>query len=86
MCLLTSLPQAKNVLRSHFLFVGIVEKWDMSVCLFHAMLGGSPAATQFKNIHPGRARQADSSTGKLVDYDDAALRGKTDKHDYEVYR
>lgn len=50
----------KSALRSldRFLFVGLVEHFNASICLFHAMLGPpaqgvAPSIPQFTNLHPG---------------------------------
>jgi len=51
------LAEAARRLRDDFLFVGLTEDFDASVCLFHARLGGTtlPVAAQFLNGRP-RAR------------------------------
>ena len=49
------------------------------------MLGGQPTSTQFKNVHPGRTRQVDGSTGQLADYNTSLLEGHDNRHDDEIY-
>ena len=52
--------RAISVLRSdRFAFVGLVEHWDLSVCLFHAMMGGgsSPLGAEFRHLgHSANSR------------------------------
>ena len=45
---------------SKYLFVGITDDWDRSVCLFHKMLGGKPKQIQYENILPGTYEKAKS--------------------------
>jgi len=35
-----------------FMFVGITEEYDLSICLFHAMFGGQPLRAEFENVRP----------------------------------
>ena len=44
------------VVRRVLRFVGLTERFDASVCLFHAQLGGAPVAAQFENARPAVAR------------------------------
>ena len=46
------LRRAMDIVENDFLFVGITEDFDMSVCLFHAMLGGTVNPNEFKNSRP----------------------------------
>ena len=34
--------EALRRVRHDLLFVGLTERWDAAVCLFHARLGGAP--------------------------------------------
>jgi hypothetical protein len=34
-------------------FFGITHRWTESICLFHAVFGGEPRASQFLNVRPG---------------------------------
>jgi hypothetical protein len=46
--------QVVEILTHKFSFVGLTEKFDESVCLFHAMFGGLPVAVQMpssRRIH-----------------------------------
>lgn len=36
-----------------FMFVGLTEEFDLSVCLFHAMFGGECLPVEFENMRPG---------------------------------
>ena len=46
------LAEAIRRLKDDFRFVGLTGRWDESVCLFHARLGGAPVAAQFLNSRP----------------------------------
>ena len=46
------LAEAVRRLRDDFRFVGLTDRWDQSICLFHARLGGEPVAAQFLNSRP----------------------------------
>ena len=69
-----TLEHLKNAVRAieyEFAFVGITERYDSSVCLFHAMYGGEPRAAEFLNTHPtkyvGRKVEDPSLLGKYPD-------------------
>ena len=66
-----------------FAFVGLVERWDESVCLFHATMGvGSyPIAGELQ--HFGHSRAALRRPGRR--YDEGWLRGFVDTADERVY-
>jgi len=64
---------ARKRLREGFVFVGLVEEWDMSVCLLHAALGGDCSASDFANMHPGsNASQELYETSELMGFTDVA--------------
>ena len=44
---------ALHRLRDGFAFVGLTEEWAISICLFHAMHGGTCRAAEFVNSRPG---------------------------------
>jgi len=44
------LVEAKRIVRDEFLFVGLTDQFDRSVCLFHAMLGGTVQTNEFVNM------------------------------------
>lgn len=46
-----ALAAAKR-LREGFVFVGIMEEWDMSMCLFHKIFGGHCWHSDFENSRP----------------------------------
>ena len=76
--------RAVATLRSgRFAFVGLVERWDESVCLFHATMGvGSyPIAGELQ--HFGHSRAALRRPGGR--YDEGWLRGFVDTADERVY-
>ena len=42
-----------------FAFVGLVEYWDLSVCLYHSVFGGpSPVTAELENVRPGDYKAA----------------------------
>lgn len=45
------ISNAVAALNDEFAFVGIMERYNASVCLFHKMFGGSPRAVEFQNTH-----------------------------------
>jgi len=69
--------EAKFRLQTGFSFIGITEKWDLSICLFNKMFNQACQSLQFKNSH------ATSNASTL--YDTAALKGWRDPYDNELY-
>jgi len=64
---------AKQRLRSGFVFVGITDEWDLSICLLHAIFGGSCLATDFEDIRPGPNHSENLyDTSELMGYKDLA--------------
>jgi hypothetical protein len=56
-----------------FAFIGLAEKWCLSVCLFHEMFGGGFHESEFIKLRSGRA----ASSGEVEDlrhYEDVADR------------
>eukprot|EP00403_Amphidinium_massartii_P011033 CAMPEP_0178419552 /NCGR_PEP_ID=MMETSP0689_2-20121128/25670_1 /TAXON_ID=160604 /ORGANISM="Amphidinium massartii, Strain CS-259" /LENGTH=333 /DNA_ID=CAMNT_0020040995 /DNA_START=69 /DNA_END=1070 /DNA_ORIENTATION=+ len=47
-----SINLALQLLKSEFSFVGIQEEWSLSVCLFHAIFGGSISDHELMNARP----------------------------------
>ena len=70
-----------------FAFVGLVEHWGLSVCLYHARLGGPPPITaELANVRPSSAKNA------LREQDTARLHAALQEHapsrlveDSEIY-
>merc|ERR1719272_267853 len=44
-------------LEDGFSFVGLTDRWALSVCLFHAMFGGECHEREFENVRPGARRR-----------------------------
>lgn len=66
-------------LREGVAFVGLTDDWDLSICLFHAMFGGTcvPEEMEYNREGPNR-------TGHEP-YDTAAMEDFVDVHDGKVY-
>lgn len=58
-------------------FVGLTERWDDSICLFHRMFGGRMSTAQMVDFHQG------SSNGNA--YDESELDGFIDSVDEKIY-
>ena len=69
------LEEAVRRVRHALRFVGLTERFDASVCLFHARLGGAPVAAQFENARPAAAAAAGGVAAAVLTNDtwDAAL-------------
>jgi len=65
-------------LKEGFVFVGITEEWNLSICLLHAMFGGQCQASEFENDRPGEGPSAERSLA-------SQLNGFSDKLDGQVY-
>mmetsp|Transcript_27241 Transcript_27241/g.72334 ORF Transcript_27241/g.72334 Transcript_27241/m.72334 type:complete len:361 (+) Transcript_27241:84-1166(+) len=64
---------AKQRLRSGFVFVGITDEWNLSICLLHAIFGGSCLATDFEVVRLGSNRSENLyDTSELMGYKDLA--------------
>ncbi|CAE7370572.1 Pol [Symbiodinium necroappetens] len=74
--------EAARRVREGFAFVGVMEEWDLSICLFHKMFGGPCRADDFANEHP--TPNANKTAEGL--YDTAPLQGFHDDLDGIVYQ
>ena len=43
---------AMERLRDGFAFVGLTEEWNLSMCLWHTMIGGTPYVEEFQTYRP----------------------------------
>lgn len=71
------LAEAVRRVGHDFRYVGLTDRWDASVCLFHASLGGSPVPAQFLNTRPrapgGRGQRVSERAALPADPWDEAL-------------
>uniref|UniRef100_A0A7S2AX14 Uncharacterized protein n=1 Tax=Alexandrium andersonii TaxID=327968 RepID=A0A7S2AX14_9DINO len=86
-----NLDLAVQRLREGFMFVGLMEEFDLSVCLFHAMFGGECLPVEFENMRKGGPRSsypelADLYNVDQVLYDIAAERFWRDVKAFGVHR
>lgn len=80
---------------SRFAFVGLIEQWAASVCIFHALMsrGSAIVREELTLTHAGAKRTAAGAGGSgsslgpanTFRYDESALRGFVDVHDERVY-
>lgn len=70
---------ADRIASGGFGFVGLVEEWELSVCLFHRLLGGRPKPLEFAAVRVNRAAGRHGLGGGL------GLRGDIDPADEAVY-
>ena len=78
---LVEMAQALHRLRTGFIFIGITEQWDLSICLFHAKYGGKCNAYETLNTRPGR--YLDDAHPSYYDTDE--LNGFVDIFDRQLY-
>uniref|UniRef100_A0A7R9ZZP0 Uncharacterized protein n=1 Tax=Pyrodinium bahamense TaxID=73915 RepID=A0A7R9ZZP0_9DINO len=70
--------EAKMRLRTGFSFIGMTEKWELSICLFNVMLNQTCCADQFLNFRPTYGNHQTT-------YDTAVLNGWRDPYDNELF-
>lgn len=70
---------AKQRLRTDFAFVGLTDRWDESICLFHAMFGGQCRDLEFANVRPGA--KSELELGNNI----STLRDVVDEFDEPLY-
>jgi len=63
-----------------FAFVGILEEYHLSICLFHAMFGGDCHEREFHNTRPRKKRK------HSVPFNKTELKGWTDPLDGPFYK
>lgn len=69
---------AAQRLREGFVFVGIMEEWEMSMCLFHKIFGGHCWHSDFENSRP-------TDPHDMSPYNVSELEGVRDELDGLVY-
>jgi len=75
---------ATTVIRRDFSFVGLLEEFDLSVCLFRMMFGGPCLSIMFNNVHKAATNSTNKTTSATV-YDTSVLHGFTDWADQTLY-
>ncbi|CAE7501443.1 unnamed protein product [Symbiodinium sp. CCMP2456] len=69
----TDAEEAVTRIREGFAFVGLVEEWDLSICLLHRIFGGDCLASDFMDSRPtfsGDTTNHEYNTSLLDGYDD----------------
>lgn len=75
-------------LRNGFAFVGLTEEWNLSMCLWHAMIGGTPYVEEFQTYRPvvvGK-RPSERSAEEETELQEQQQSEHYDKADEAVYR
>eukprot|EP00614_Pseudopedinella_elastica_P015935 CAMPEP_0172653500 /NCGR_PEP_ID=MMETSP1068-20121228/243862_1 /TAXON_ID=35684 /ORGANISM="Pseudopedinella elastica, Strain CCMP716" /LENGTH=130 /DNA_ID=CAMNT_0013467935 /DNA_START=1155 /DNA_END=1547 /DNA_ORIENTATION=+ len=73
-------------LKDDFAFVGLTERFADSVCIFHALFGGRPAAAEFVNVRPRKGAVSPPFPGLAYGaYDETPLIGWQDIADEALY-
>ena len=65
----SDISAAANRVRKGFAFIGIVEEWDLSVCLFHRLLGKMPLSVENTAVRVqtrAHSRGTDAVSGRDV--------------------
>ena len=90
--------KAVRIVKEGFAYVGLLEHWATSVCLFHATFRGGAGRrrrqsstadnVELRLTHPGplRAKHAGDAARGSFTYDEKALRGFVDEADERVYK
>ena len=70
-----------------FSFVGLVEYWDLSICLYHYKFGGPrPSKAEFGNVRPGNySGSADEAASLRRVLPEHAVANARMVEDYEIY-
>jgi len=76
---------AVHRVRFGFAFVGILEEWSQTVCLFHKMFGGSCRPDEAMRYRQGAKRRKDGGVDSDGNYNVSVLNGYVDKADTRVY-
>merc|ERR1712087_391736 len=82
------IDQAIRTLDDGFAFIGILEEIEMSVCLFHAIFGGTCRAAEFVNIRPAYDRIRSDRPTRMpatAGHDISVLNGWFDRIDRPIY-
>jgi len=73
---------ARQRLQEGFVFVGLTEQWELSVCLMHAIFGGECRSSDFIDVRPTDPSSANSS---IMEYNISELQGLIDVYDGPLY-
>jgi len=79
--------EAITRLRRRFAFVGLLEEWELSICLLHVRFGlGLCEAVEMSNTRPGPMASRSNTTHRHSGYNVSVLRGFTDPYDGPLYQ
>jgi len=76
---------ARTTLRRDFSFVGLIEEYRLSVCLFRVMFGGPCLPIMFSNVHKAGAKSVLHENTSVTMYDTDVLQGFVDRADRALY-
>jgi hypothetical protein len=85
--------RAALIVQDSFAFVGLLEHYSTSICIFHSMFmsDSTPDAAELVNTHMGRLhrswaqRHQEQGLAFMPLYNESALKGFVDVHDEVVY-
>ena len=80
---------ATERLRDGFAFVGLTEDWNLSMCLWHALIGGTPYVEEFQTYRPvvvGKRPGERSAEEEKELQEQQQSQGHYDQADEAVYR
>jgi len=75
------LPRVVDFIEREMAFVGLLEEWEKTICLFHASFGGPLFAAELMNVRP----TAVGNGGRASQYNESELGDVLDAADQAVY-
>lgn len=80
------LEKAKYRIDNHFAFVGLVEAWNASVCLFHRMFGSRMHDNEVMNLRPADTARYSGRFRIATHLDLLNLTELDDPIDFQLYK